>query len=130
MRRGNPDNLISIGDRTTDKQREITTKGGIRSGEVRRENKRWRDIYNAVGKKKITITNPDGTKETVTFEVAGAMAVYRRYIQEGDPKAAAIIAKILGEMEDKITFDGKVQGITVKVDNPETAEQLQNILNK
>lgn len=30
----------------------------------------------------------------------------------------------------EVTLDGKVQGITVKVDNSETAEQLQNILNK
>ena len=128
MARGNKENLISIGDRTTEKQREITTKGGKRSGEVRRENKRWRDIFNAVGKKKITITNPDGTKETVTFEEAGAMALYRRYIQEGDPKAAATIAKILGEMEDKVSLNGSVQGLTVTVTNPDTAEKLEKIL--
>lgn len=30
----------------------------------------------------------------------------------------------------EVTLDGKVQGIIVKVDNTETAEQLQNILNK
>lgn len=128
MGKGKKENLISIGDRTTEKQREITSKGGIRSGQVRRENKRWRDIFSAVGKKKITITNPDGTKETVTFEEAGAVALYRKYIQEGDPKAAATIAKILGEMEDKVTLDGKMQGLTVTVTNPDTAEKLEKII--
>lgn len=130
MARGNKENLISIGDRTTEEQREITSKGGKRSGEERQKQKRWRDIFNAVGKKKITITNPDGTKETVTLEEAGAMALYRRYVQDGDPKAAATIAKIQGEMEDKITLDGKVQGITVTVDNPDTEQKLDKLLNK
>lgn len=39
----NEKNLISLGDRTTNEQREIAKKGGIKSGEVRREKKLWKD---------------------------------------------------------------------------------------
>lgn len=39
----NEENLISLGDRTTDEQREIAKKGGIASGEARREKKLWKD---------------------------------------------------------------------------------------
>ena len=33
----NQQNLVSLADRTTEEQREIARKGGIKSGEVRRE---------------------------------------------------------------------------------------------
>lgn len=39
----NPENLVSLADRTTDEQREIARMGGIRSGEVRRERKALRE---------------------------------------------------------------------------------------
>lgn len=35
----NDENLVSLADRTTEEQREIARRGGIRSGEVRRERK-------------------------------------------------------------------------------------------
>jgi hypothetical protein len=38
-RKGKPENLISLADRTTDEQREIAKKGGVKSGEVRKEKK-------------------------------------------------------------------------------------------
>lgn len=128
MARGNKENLISIGDRTTEKQREITTKGGKRSGEVRRENKTLREIAKIIGEKLITITNPDGTKETVTYNVAMLNAQYKKAITEGNTKAAEFIAKLRGEMEDKVSLNGSVQGLTVMVTNPDTAEKLEKIL--
>lgn len=128
MARGNKENLISIGDRTTEKQREITTKGGKRSGEVRRENKTLREIAKIIGEKLITITNPDGTKETVTYNVAMLNAQYKKAITEGNTKAAEFIAKLRGEMEDKVSLNGSVQGLTVTVTNPDTAEKLEKII--
>ena len=108
----------------------MTSKGGKRSGEVRRENKTLREITKIIGEKPITITNPDGTKETVTYNVAMLNAQYKKAITEGNTKAAEFIAKLRGEMEDKITLDGKVQGITVTVDNPDTEQKLQQLLDK
>lgn len=128
MARGNKENLIFIGDRTTEKQREITTKGGKRSGEVRRENKTLREIAKIIGEKPITITNPDGTKETVTYNVAMLNAQYKKAITEGNTKAAEFIAKLRGEMEDKVSLNGSVQGLTVTVTNPDTAEKLEKII--
>lgn len=39
----NESNLISLADRTTEEQREIAKKGGIASGEARREKKAMKD---------------------------------------------------------------------------------------
>lgn len=39
----NEQNLVSIGDQTTEKQREITSKGGKKSGEVRRARKAMKE---------------------------------------------------------------------------------------
>ena len=128
MGKGKKENLISIGDLTTEKQREITSKGGIRSGQVRRENKTLREIAKIIGEKPITITNPDGTKETVTYNVAMLNAQYKKAITEGNTKAAEFIAKLRGEMEDKVSLNGSVQGLTVTVTNPDTAEKLEKII--
>ena len=130
MGKGKRDNLIPFSERTAEEQREIRSKGGKRSGEVRKENKTLREIAKIIGEKPITITNPDGTKETVTYNVAMLNAQYKKAITEGNTKAAEFIAKLRGEMEDKITLDGKVQGITVTVDNPDTEQKLQQLLDK
>jgi hypothetical protein len=42
--KGRPENLISIADRTTEEQREITSKGGKKSVAVRREKKMFSQI--------------------------------------------------------------------------------------
>lgn len=130
MGKGKNGNLIPLSERTKAEQTEITSKGGKRSGEVRRENKTLREIAKIIGEKPITITNPDGTKETVTYNVAMLNSQYKKAITEGNTKAAEFIAKLRGEMEDKITLDGKVQGITVTVDNPDTEQKLQQLLDK
>lgn len=128
MGKGKRDNLIPFSERTEEEQREIRTKGGKRSGEVRRENKTLREIAKIIGEKPITITNPDGTKETVTYNVAMLNAQYKKAITEGNTKAAEFIAKLRGEMEDKVSLNGSVQGLTVTVTNPDTAEKLEKIL--
>lgn len=42
----NEQNLKSIGDRTTKEQREITSKGGKKSGQVRAEKKKFKELFN------------------------------------------------------------------------------------
>lgn len=128
MGKGKNGNLIPLSERTKAEQTEITSKGGKRSGEVRRENKTLREIAKIIGEKPITITNPDGTKETVTYNVAMLNAQYKKAITEGNTKAAEFIAKLRGEMEDKVSLNGSVQGLTVTVTNPDTAEKLEKIL--
>ena len=128
MGKGKRDNLIPFSERTEEEQREIRSKGGKRSGEVRKENKTLREIAKIIGEKLITITNPDGTKETVTYNVAMLNAQYKKAITEGNTKAAEFIAKLKGEMEDKVSLNGSVQGLTVMVTNPDTAEKLEKII--
>ena len=45
-KRKTDENLVSLGNRTTEEQRKIAQKGGIASGEVRREKKALRAILN------------------------------------------------------------------------------------
>lgn len=49
MADGNTDNLRSIGDRTMEEQRAITTAGGKASGEARRRKKSLREMFEAFG---------------------------------------------------------------------------------
>lgn len=49
MADGNIENLRSIGDRTTEEQRAITTAGGKASGEARRRKKSLREMFEAFG---------------------------------------------------------------------------------
>ena len=42
------ENLIPMNQRTKEQQREIATKGGIASGEARRENKQIKEIFGIV----------------------------------------------------------------------------------
>lgn len=55
---GRKENLIPL---TTEKAREIGAKGGIRSGEAKREKKRMSQIYAdfLMGKHKVTITDTE-----------------------------------------------------------------------
>lgn len=127
---GNNGNLIPNSERTPSELREMTSKGGKKSGEVRRKNKVLRELAKIIGEKTITIANPDGTKETVSYDIAMLNAQYKKAIVEGNTRAAEFIAKLRGEMEDKVTLDGTVQGITVTVNNADTAEKLDKILTK
>lgn len=50
----NEKNLKSIGERTTKEQREITKKGGRRSGQVRAERKKFNELFNNYLDKKVS----------------------------------------------------------------------------
>ena len=41
----NKENLVSLAERTTEEQREIATKGGIKSGQVRAERKKFKELF-------------------------------------------------------------------------------------
>lgn len=57
MPRGNVNNLKSIGDRSTDKQREIVTAGGVASGVARRRTKNMREALKVL--LQMDTTDPD-----------------------------------------------------------------------
>lgn len=77
----NPENLVSLADRTTEEQREIARRGGIRSGEARRERRRVREcLTEALGME----TEFDG--EIMTNAEAVSIALIRR-AKEGNVAA-------------------------------------------
>lgn len=92
-RRGNPENLVSIGDRTTDEQQKITRKGGKASGESRRKAKTYREIAKQINAAPIT---SESVRESVrtfglnpdeeTNAILVPMSVFRG-VSNGDMKA-------------------------------------------
>ena len=52
----NPENLVSLGERTTKEQREIATMGGIASGEARRNKKTYTNAVKWLTNADIKIT--------------------------------------------------------------------------
>lgn len=52
----NPENLVSLGERTTKEQRKIATMGGIASGEARRNKKTYTDAVKWLTNADIKIT--------------------------------------------------------------------------
>lgn len=55
----NEKNLKSIGERTTKEQREITKKGGIKSGEVRRKRKAMKEQLETILSLPLSLTLKD-----------------------------------------------------------------------
>ena len=63
---GNPDNLIPNSERTPEELKEMTRKGGIKSGEVRREKKLMTQIYTEWLEREHNIINKEGMKEKIS----------------------------------------------------------------
>lgn len=66
---------------------------------------------------------PDGTKQNVPLDVAGAMAMYRKAAQ-GDTKAMKVIAEIMGEYEQKVNIKSEA---AIIVENKEQADKIRKI---
>jgi len=128
--KGNVNNLELNSNRTPEKRKEIARKGGLASGEKRRERKRMKEWAEVIGQKITEITNADGSTEKVPYDAALIASMYYKAIEENDVRAAEFLAKLKGEMEDKVTLGGQVQGINVVVSNSETEKKLNKILKK
>lgn len=87
----NPENLISLADRTTDEQREIARMGGIRSGEVRRERKA---IRTALEECLAIECEFEGVEASNVEHIAAAMV---RKAREGDVRAFVEVRNSVGE---------------------------------
>ena len=99
----NEKNLISIGDRTTSEQREITSAGGIASGVARRRKRALReaaDLY-------LSLPVRDGRKRNALLrdgldpnDVDNQMAVIvglTKVAQLGEAKAAKLLFELIDE---------------------------------
>jgi cobalamin biosynthesis protein CobT len=96
-----------INKRTPEEQKEISRKGGIRSGEARRERKRFKEIFELLLAKKST--NDKG--ETATIKEIIAINTVAKAVK-GDLKAVEIVRDTIGEKlkpsdDDKQTDNSK-----------------------
>ena len=96
------ENLISLADRTTEEQREIARKGGLKSGEVRKARKTLKETL-------LLMLEEGNTQDNIT------LALLQKALN-GDTKAYEVIRDTVGEKPtDKIEQSGELNNtITVK----------------
>ena len=104
----NEQNLVSLTERTTSEQREISKKGGIASGEARRAKKTMAEFARAILEAKITTSDLKlGSVPCNDNSVISAIfAVQANKAMEGDTTAA----KFLVETADKENNKGRMLG--------------------
>lgn len=109
--KGNQKNLIPNKDRTPEELREITRKGGERSGEVRRQKKKLRELAEMFGALKVEGNNAQKMAELGIPEseqtrfMQGVVALFNK-ANKGDVAAFNAIRDLIGEKpvdETKLT---------------------------
>ena len=127
------EDLVSIGDRTTAEQQEITRKGGIASGTARREkrdrHKRIQELFALAVKDPKLKANLEKMGIDVTdadLETAADARVMVELLRKGDYKAwQAMKSEAYGPLATKseVEFSGEVNGITINVKNFSKGEE-------
>lgn len=120
--KNNEENLIPTNRRSKEEARELGRKGGIASGEARREKRAMRELLEIALAAKCArgdITN----KEESAAQLAKKMA-------EGDLKAIEVGLKVIGEYEQKVKVEGDMRSVQVIVEDAETARKLSEIIGK
>lgn len=101
----NEKNLVSLGKRTTSEQREITRKGGIKSGETRRRKRSMREAAELF--LSLPVKNADALESlksngVKTEDMDNQMAIVAAMTlsaMSGDSRAAKIVMEMIGEAE-------------------------------
>ena len=96
-----PENLRSIATLAPEERSRIGALGGKASGESKRQKKLLREIVKACAERRIDVQTMEGTTETVEYDVAMILSMYKQAIAEGNVKAAEFIAKISGALDEK-----------------------------
>lgn len=105
----NEKNLIPNSQRTPEELREMTRKGGIRSGEVRRRKKTMREMVKLIGsspadaKQKAQLKALLGDRiedEEITYTMLVAMTLYQKALKEKNMQAIEKIFEIDGMLEE------------------------------
>ncbi len=124
---GREKNLRSLADRPADEVRAIASKGGKARGEQQRQRKMLREIVRLCGEREVRIEALDGKTETVEYDVAVALSMYREAIIEGNVKAAEFIAKVSGALDEKPAVSA---GLVIQVGDPKLAAALKKALEE
>lgn len=123
MPRGNPDKLIPTNKRTKKEASELGRKGGIASGEARREKKRLSTIYGEMlaGKYEVTINGEkqklDGA-ELVRF-------IMRDVLMRRDSASVSLLKEIReGTEGSKVDVSG---GLSVTINKTPISGEVEDI---
>ena len=84
---------------------EEQKKGGIASGEARRNKKTMREWAEMFGSVPVDIKLPDGTT-TRTTTLGNIVAAQMAKATKGDTKAAKFVAELLGEVVKNVNVNG------------------------
>lgn len=124
-------NLIPNSERTPSELREITRKGGVRSGESRRRKKTMREWLELALNTKMkdsngeVILSPD-TGKALTREEAGMIKLAASFAN-GNLKAIKLAAELLGEKVEKTEVTGKDGSPLIPTENMTEEEIMAEI---
>lgn len=123
--KGNEKNLIPNSQRTPEQLKEMTRKGGIKSGEKRRRLKTMKEWAKVLGQL-------DATAEVEGEEIQGnvlgkVVATLYKKAMTGDVSAISKVADLMGENEKTINVKG--ENIAVAVKSLEEKKELDNLGN-
>jgi hypothetical protein len=101
-------NLIPNSERTPEELREMTRKGGIRSGEVRREKKLLSQIYAEFLEKEHDVISKEGERKKMSGQ-ALLNSVMSKVLSRSDSSSVAMMREIREATEGKnVNLDGKI----------------------
>lgn len=121
----NEKNLIPFNERTADEQREIARQGGIKSGQVRREQKTYREMAKTMLSAKIT--DPTMLEELKRFGItetdikAYTLLGMIKASAEGSHSAFDRLLELVGEKDtptDQNRFNDGIQALADLINNP------------
>lgn len=117
----NNENLKPFSERTESEQRKIRSKGGKKSGEVRRAKKTMRELLDYLLEKEIT--NKKGEKATTKEAIL--VAAIKKAIA-GDIKALQFIRDTIGEMPVIKQEVSGINGVSVVVNRQAVQVESNN----
>lgn len=136
-RKGNVENLIPLDRRTKDEQREIARRGGIKSGEVRKEKKLVSQILADYLQKEHEVIIRDDQGEIIDREKLSASELIERTVTavmaRGDSASVQMI-KTMGELSEgkgiKLSGSLAVKNYDLSKLSDEELDKLGEIVDK
>jgi hypothetical protein len=115
MPRGNPKNLIPNSERTPEQLREQTRKGGIRSGEAKREKKLLSQIYAEMLMDEYEVTVKGETKKVTGSKLVKTVA--RDVLMRRDSASVSMMKEIREATEGQnVNLSGMVETASLTPD--------------
>ena len=108
----NQDNLIPMNERSKSEVRELGKKGGIASGETRREKATMKKTFEMLLDE---VAKVEGNEEKLTYRQMATIGLLKGAI-EGKAENYKTALQLLGELQDQETNDTPNVNITI-VDN-------------